>query len=212
MVEDSLSTESLDVLHRESRRDIKEMRSAFRDSKSFLLGFWAKSLLKLVTSLLFLAWLLWGSQDKMWTSDGGLSYVNYLNCTLDGVDLTCIIPHTHFYIAILGFVCVLTLMYAAAAIYTILWLLFPRMRKLGSHLREYRRSIGRAAKVWLEESEAEARMDVYGGLHSPDVELLLDLLAETEGIAPAMRILTLLDQEFHMSWRTHQLQQVRTDP
>ncbi len=50
-------------------------------------------------------------------------------------------------------------------------------------------------------------MDVYGGLRSPDVELLLDLLAETEGVASAVRILTLLDQEFHLAWRTHRLQQ-----
>ncbi len=59
--------------------------------------------------------------------------------------------------------------------------------------------------------ETSRSLDVYGGLRSPDVELLLDLLAETEGVAPAVRILTMLDQEFHLAWRAHRLQHVRAE-
>ena len=47
----------------------------------------------------------------------------------------------------------------------------------------------------MEKEGAEAmerRIDVFGGLNSPDVELLLDLLAETMGMAPAMRIMTMI--------------------
>ena len=47
----------------------------------------------------------------------------------------------------------------------------------------------------------ERRVDVFGGLNSPDVELLLDLLAETMGMAPAMRIMTMLDPELLKSWK-----------
>ena len=58
------------------------------------------------------------------------------------------------------------------------------------------------------EEEQEDLLDLYGGLDSPDVELLLDLLAETVGIPPAMRILTLLDEEFLKTWQVKQLLQV----
>lgn len=47
----------------------------------------------------------------------------------------------------------------------------------------------------------ERRIDVFGGLNSPDICLLLDLLAETMGMAPAMRIMTMLDPELLKSWK-----------
>ena len=53
--------------------------------------------------------------------------------------MTCLIPHTHFYLCILLFSSGLDLLYLLVALYTLLWLCFPRMRKLGSHLAEYRR-------------------------------------------------------------------------
>lgn len=128
------------------------------------------------------------------------------------VQFTCIIPHTHFFLYILMFATVLDLIYFLTTLYTLLWLCIRRMRKLSSFLMDYRDSIRRASKrhKWDQEKSTQA-LDVFGGMKSPDVELLLDLLAETMGIAPAMRILTLLDSEFHTSWRTQQLQQVRFD-
>ncbi len=73
----------------------------------------------------------------------------------------------------------------------------------------YVRSVSRASALgrW-EPGETSRSLDVYGGLRSPDVELLLDLLAETEGVAQALRILAVLDQEVHLAWRTHRLRQV----
>ena len=53
-----------------------------------------------------------------------------------------------------------------------------------------------------DDDKTKAVLDVYGGLKSPDVEIMLDLLAETKGSSPAMRILTLLDPEFLNAWRT----------
>jgi hypothetical protein len=60
----------------------------------------------------------------------------------------------------------------------------------------------------IDEAEAALMADVYGGLDSPDVQLLLDLLAETEGVGLAMRILTLLDTQFHEAWRPQNLNKV----
>ena len=53
---------------------------------------------------------------------------------------------------------------------------------------------------------------MFGGLNSLDVELLLDLLAETMGLAPAMRILTILDPELHNAWKIKHSEEVRKTP
>ena len=111
---------------------------------------------------------------------------------------------------ILIFVGALDLLYALVTLYTLMWLTFRGMRKLSSLLKDYQKSVLRVSKrkKWDEEKREEA-IDVFGGLDSPDVGLLLNLLAETIGIAPAMRILTLLDAEFHTSWKSQLLHQVR---
>ena len=51
-------------------------------------------------------------------------------------------------------------------------------------------------------------LDVLGGLKSQDVELLLDLLAETNGVEVALRILTQLDVQFHEAWKVRGVKQL----
>ncbi len=48
--------------------------------------------------------------------------------------------------------------------------------------------------------ERDEALDVFGGLESPDIELLLDLLAEKMGVEVALSILTLLDDDFNATW------------
>ena len=59
-----------------------------------------------------------------------------------------------------------------------------------------------------DQSRIDMTLDVLGGLKSQDVELLLDLLAETNGVAVALRILTQLDVQFHEAWRVRAVKQV----
>ena len=58
----------------------------------------------------------------------------------------------------------------------------------------------------------EEMLDVFGGMRSPDMKLLMDLFSETRGVESALRILTVLDEEFMEVWRVKNLQvnQVRT--
>ena len=55
-------------------------------------------------------------------------------------------------------------------------------------------------------------LDVFGGMRSPDMKLLMDLFSETRGVESALRILTVLDEEFMEVWRVKNLKviQVRT--
>ena len=59
-----------------------------------------------------------------------------------------------------------------------------------------------------DQSRIDMTLDVLGGLKSQDVELLLDLLAETNGVEVALRILTQLDVQFHDAWRVRGVKQV----
>lgn len=120
------------------------------------------------------------------------------------VELTCIIPHTHFFVYILIFTVSLTFLMMIANLYTLLWILCKPCRKLNSHLALYKLMFHeqhKANDVEWDKNKTALHNDVFGGLNSPDVELMLDLLAETMGIAPSMRILTMLDPELLTSWK-----------
>lgn len=117
---------------------------------------------------------------------------------------TCIIPHTHFFTYILMFAFSINLLYITVLIYTLIWIAFKDCRKLSSHLTIYSKMCREREMTTMEKEGAEVmerRIDVFGGLNSPDICLLLDLLAETMGMAPAMRIMTMLDPELLKSWK-----------
>ena len=90
-----------------------------------------------------------------------------------------------------------------------MWLTITDMRKLSRLLHRYRVGVENYSdKNNWDESKKGASVDVLGGLKSQDVELLLDLLAETNGVEVALRILTLLDNNFHEAWKVHAVKQV----
>ena len=59
-----------------------------------------------------------------------------------------------------------------------------------------------------DQARIDMTLDVLGGLKSQDVELLLDLLAETNGVEVALRILTQLDVQFHEAWKVRGVKQL----
>ena len=124
------------------------------------------------------------------------------------MEFSCIIPHTQFFTYVIIIVGSLMVIYMLCTLYTIIWLMIKRMRKLSSLLNEYQGGIRKySKKMKWESTKFELNMDVYGGLKSPDVELLLDLLSETRGVHSALRILTMIDEEFISSWRVMGLRQ-----
>ena len=124
-------------------------------------------------------------------------------------------PHRRGLNVSLQFAFSINLLYLIASAYTLIWIAFKRCRKLSSHLTIYSKMCRErdTKTVTMEggaaEEEMERKIDVFGGLNSPDVELLLDLLAETMGMAPAMRIMTMLDPELLKSWRVTRRTEVK---
>ena len=103
----------------------------------------------------------------------------------------------------------LDVIYILASAYSLLWQSFPKLRKLSRLLGRYRDGIKNySIKYNWDKSRRDDALDVLGGLKSQDVELLLDLLAETSGVEVAIRILTLLDAHFHDAWKVNAIKQV----
>ena len=96
-----------------------------------------------------------------------------------------------------------------ASFYCLLWLSINEFRKLSRLIGRYRKGVEKhSSKSNWDQSRIDMTLDVLGGLKSQDVELLLDLLAETNGVAVALRILTQLDVQFHEAWRVRAVKQV----
>ena len=93
-----------------------------------------------------------------------------------------------------------------------LWLSITGFRKLSRLIGRYRNGVEKHSSIsnW-DQSRIDMTLDVLGGLKSQDVELLLDLLAETNGLEVALRILTQLDVQFHEAWRVRGIKQVVRD-
>jgi len=103
MVEDAMTAESseggLARLRLEARRDVKELRSEFRGSRRFVIGYWTRNLLQLIIALAYLYWILSGSHDRFWEFNGKkgevFSYINYMKCKLIEVKLFSTSPRDH---------------------------------------------------------------------------------------------------------------------
>ena len=125
------------------------------------------------------------------------------------VDFSCIIPNTQFYMYLVVIVASLDIIYIFASGYCLLWLNVTDLRKLSRLLHRYRDGVENYSNQFnWEKSKKDAALDVLGGLKSQDVELLLDLLSETNGVEVALRILTLLDNNFHEAWKVHAVKQL----
>ena len=101
------------------------------------------------------------------------------------------------------------MVYIFASIYCLLWLSITEFRKLSRLICRYRNGVEKHSSLsnW-DKSRKEMALDVLGGLKSQDVELLLDLLAETNGVEVALRILTHLDTQFHEAWKVRGVKQL----
>ena len=74
--------------------------------------------------------------------------------------------------------------------YTFLWLLNKRLRTLSNFLQFYVKQdeIQENDNKWAG-NKKQTKRNVLAGLQSPDVDLLLDLLAEKHGVENAIKIL-----------------------
>ena len=103
------------------------------------------------------------------------------------LNYSCIMPNVQFYFNILIFGIILLLVYLCCNFYTFLWLLIKPFRKLSCLIQNYAKQARNQEKEkWLGINHQRV---VLASLKSPDVDLLLDLIAEKMGVEVALKIL-----------------------
>ena len=119
-----------------------------------------------------------------------------IKCDVNGYMYECVGIPIKFYIYSLIATCILTLLYTFFNIYNFLWLFIPYFGKLSRVMTRYKNNMLLKAKKNKTGMRDE---DVLGELcniyyNNRDMKLLLDLLATSSGVAPAILILTLFDK------------------
>jgi hypothetical protein len=88
LIEDNLNIEDLSEMHHENRRDIKEMKNEFRNSKSFAVSYTITVIFKIFFAGLFVTSLLYEGLGTIYECDvnkGICDLLNYKRCWMDGV-------------------------------------------------------------------------------------------------------------------------------
>ena len=222
IVKVTLEEERLTDLLRDDKINLKELKSQFSGSKSFLIAFVLKIVVELTVACFYGVWITYMAFGRIFTCSldnwpAPCEYVNFLTCSSKGAQYQCVVPHTHFYFYNFTMVLFVLFIFGLAELYSLLWAFIKPMRKLSRELGVYRKAMKRKKEAMMRRPtrfpfpNMQLGLNVlkainimqgsYGGLDSPDIDLLLDLLAETMSTGPAMKILTLLDETFLSHWQ-----------
>ncbi len=146
-----------------------------------------RSLLELAWAGGLLAWLLLG-----------LPYINdhdFIFCMVHGRKYECTGMPRKLYMCVLVLALGLVLGYLLCCVYGVLWLVFPQvLGTLGRIMKKCDKVVKGNQNIVQGVQGAPDFNSVYHS--SRDLRLLLDLLAESSGVAPSIRILLLLSKRF----------------
>ena len=152
-----------------------------------------KNVMEFLVALGFVLWLIIQNFNTIlncsMSSIDSCELIYYKTCMLRELNYSCIMPNVQFYFNILIFGIILLLVYLCCNFYTFLWLLIKPFRKLSCLIQNYAKQAKNQEKEkWLGINRPRV---VLASLKSPDVDLLLDLIAEKMGVEVALKILGL---------------------
>ena len=123
-----------------------------------------------------------------------LKYSNIIICDVHSYYFECSGQPAQFYVYSLYITCTITIVYILCNVYNLLWLTFPCFGKLSRLMSTYkanmRERVGDSMKT--DKQLLGDLYDIY--YNNRDLRLLLDLLATSSGVAPAIAIITLFDK------------------
>ena len=188
-----------------------EVRQSFKHHSSFFPSYFIRTVFEFFFGLLLTLYMLftgvtelinWNTLDLQDIDIDDLVDLKKDNvrvfCDVHGTFYECSGVPTQFYLYVLLIALVLLLVYLVTTFLTILWLLCPCGGKLARFMRSYKNQLQSAAI--MQGSDTSSR-DLLGEIHdiyyeNRDLRLLLDLLSVTSGLAPPLRVLALLDNDF----------------
>jgi len=166
-----------------------ELRYSFKHSASYFWSYLSRTMIELLVSIFLMTYMIIKGLPK-------LDHSEDIICDAHGFKYECHGNPTSFYIYSLYVTIAITAIYILCNIYNVLWLLIPCFGKLSRVMSAYKYNM-------LERHHGSGKSDkeVLGDLYdiyynNRDLRLLLDLLATSSGVAPAIAIMTLFDSNF----------------
>ena len=164
-----------------------ELRYSFKHSESYFWSYFSRTVMETMVASVLLVYMFWRGIPILQHSDT-------IICDVHSFYYECHGNPTSFYIYTLYLTCTITILYILCNVYNALWLLFPCFGKLSRVMSAYKYNmLERAHDTGLSEREVLGDLyDIY--YNNRDLRLLLDLLATSSGVAPAIAIMTLFDR------------------
>jgi len=174
-------------------REAIELRLSFNSSNNYFVSYFIRTVLELVFAFLLLIYIC---------ADGlsSLRHADTIVCDVHGYFYECSGQPAQFYIYILDITIFITCIYILCNIYNLVWLLVPQLGKLSRLMVAYRQNM--RAREGNSKTDKELLGDLYDIYYNNrDLRLLLDLLATSSGVAPAISVMTLFDKGFREAIR-----------
>ena len=152
----------------------------------YFISYLIRTILEIIFALLLLIYICADGLSILTDADT-------IICDVHGYYYECSGQPAQFYIYILYITIVLTILYLSCNIYNLVWLTYPKCGKLGKLMMIYKENM--RSREDGSKSDRELLGDLYDIYYNNrDLRLLLDLLATSSGVAPAISVMTLFDE------------------
>lgn len=184
-------TEAIDDL--ENSKIALEVSHSFSRGSNYFLSYLLRTLCEFIVATGLLGWLIWRGFPSIQKEE-------FIYCDVHGFHYECAGHPQQFYMYVLFMVIVIIGVYLLCCFYNIMWIFFPQMGVLSSVMNEYRAELRKQAKAKKgapKVSDKQLLGELYEIYYNNrDLKLLLDLLAQSSGIAISIRIMALFDKNF----------------
>jgi len=169
-------------------REALELKQSFKGNSNYFVSYIVRTTLEILIAMLLLAFIcIYGLPV--------IEHQDTIYCDVHNYWFECSGQPAQFYVYVLYITFVITGMYMLLNVYNFLWLTFPCFGKLSRLMQTYKGMIMESAKEGQSTAEAMGELwEIY--YNNRDLRLLLDLLATSSGVAPAISIMTLFDKKF----------------
>jgi len=169
-------------------KEALELKQSFKGNNNYFASYVVRTVIEILIAGVLLIWICVKGIPV-------LEHKDTLHCDVHGYWYECSGQPAQFYIYVLYITVGITGLYMVLNTYNLFWLLFPCFGKLSRLMSSYRSMMRAGADPKLSDEE------VLGELYSiyydnRDLRLLLDLLATSSGVAPAIAIMTIFDKKF----------------
>jgi len=165
-----------------------EIKQSFKGNNNYFLSYMVRTLLEIIIAGGLLLWIILR----------GLTVIKHqdtIHCDVHGYWFECSGQPAQFYVYILYITVVITGTYMLLNLYNLLWLTCPCLGKLSRLMRTYRSNMRECAEDGISDRQMLGEVyDIY--YTNRDMRLLLDLLATSSGVAPAIAIMMVFDKKF----------------